>query len=70
MNRWVPWACQWHGYGLEFEAQPKLVDRGVSWLLKLATLMAQVHVELAHLVASIPKKKKKNLYTFNPSKIP
>ena len=55
-SSWVPWACPWHGYGLEFGAQPKLVDEGASWLLKLATFMAEVHVELAHLFASIQNK--------------
>ena len=58
-----------HGkdFGLSLRAQPKLVDGGASWLLKLATLMAQAYVELAHLVASTQKK---DLYTSNPSKIP
>ena len=51
--------------GLSLGAQPKLVDGGASWLLKLATLMAQAYVELAHLVASTQKK---DLYTSNLSK--
>ena len=38
---------------LSLEPSPSLLMGGASWLLKLATLMAQAHVELAHLVASI-----------------
>ena len=61
MKRWVPWAYPWHEYGLEFGAQPKHVDGGASLLLKLATLMAQVHVGLAHLAAPILKKEKRKI---------
>ena len=46
------------GMDLSLEPSQSLLMEGASWLLKLATLMAQAHVELAHLVASIQKKKK------------
>ena len=48
------------GFGLELEPSPNIVDGGPHVPMP-ATLMAQVHVGLAHLAASFLKKKKRNL---------
>ena len=53
------------GLGLSLEPSPSLLMGRASWLLKLAIHMAQAHVELAHVITSIPKK---NLFKSNPFK--